>query len=88
MKLGKVIFSEVCVKNSVHMRGGGCLGPASGGCWGVWQGVSRPTQGVGVVCAQAQVWGYIPACTEADTPPPKQTATAVGGMHPTGMHSY
>ena len=27
---------------------------------------------------------HIPACTGADTPPP--TATAVDGMHPTGMH--
>ena len=31
--------------------------------------------------------GCIPACTETDTPPPQQTATAAGGMHPTGMHS-
>ena len=29
----------------------------------------------------------IPACTEADTSPPQQMATAEGGMHPTGMHS-
>ena len=29
----------------------------------------------------------IPACTEADTPLPEQTATAAGGTHPTGMHS-
>ena len=29
--------------------------------------------------------GCIPTCTEADTP--KQMATAVGGTHPTGMHS-
>ena len=45
-------------------------------------GVSRPTpRGLQVytrgVC--------IPACTEADTP--WQTATAVGGLHPAGMHS-
>ena len=29
--------------------------------------------------------GGIPACTEADLP--GETATAVDGMHPTGMHS-
>ena len=34
---------------------------------------------------QAQVWGCIPACTEADTP--QQTTTAAGGTHPTGIHS-
>ena len=38
------------------------------------RGVSRPTPGVG---------GCIPAYTEADPP----TATAVGGTHPTGIHS-
>ena len=35
-------------------------------------------------------WGgmCIPACTAATLPPPqKQTATAAGGTHPTGMHS-
>ena len=52
----KVMFSQACVKNSVH-RGEGC----------------------------------IPAWTGADThpplSPPPPTATAAGGMHPTGMHS-
>ena len=38
------------------------------------RGVSRPTRG-----------GSIPACTEADNPPPM--ATAAGGTHPTAMHS-
>ena len=46
--------------------------------------VSRPTPGD--VQAQAQR-GCIPTCTEADSPPPPQTATAAGGTHPTGMHS-
>ena len=50
---------------------------------GLATGVSRPTPR-GAVQAQAQ--GCIPACTEAD-PPPQQTATAAGGMYPTGMHS-
>ena len=40
--LGKVIFSEACVKNSVHS--GGSPSPHPGGGWGVWLGgVSRPT---------------------------------------------
>ena len=36
--LGKVIFSEACVKNSVHR--GGSQGPHPGGGWGVWLGGS------------------------------------------------
>ena len=40
-------------------------------------GVSRP------------IPGGIPACTEADFPPPTQLmAIAAGGTHPTGMHSF
>ena len=63
-------------------------GKLRGQAWGV----SRPTPGG---CLQAHTQGVprhtpsggiIPACTEADTPP-QQMATAVGGMHPTGMHS-
>ena len=43
---GKVIFSEACVKNSVH-REGWCLGPDSGGMLGVWPGgVKAHTGGV------------------------------------------
>ena len=46
-------------------------------------GVSRPTPGGGL---QAHTrGGGIPVCAEADTSP-HQTATAAGGMHPTGMH--
>ena len=61
---GKVIFSEACVKNSVHGEGGlqahtgggevggsggGGLRPRPrGGSRGVWLGVSRPTSGRGV----------------------------------------
>ena len=55
---------------------GGSPGPHPGRrlrglAWG--RGVSRPKPS-----------GGIPACTEAETPP---MATAVGAMHPTGMHS-
>ena len=63
--------------------------------------VSRPTprgevEGSGLGGLQAHTQGGlqahtfrregIPACTEAD-PHPRQMATAVGGTHPTGMHS-
>ena len=53
---------------------GGCVSrPTPEGPQAHTRGVSRPTPG-----------GCIPACTKADTP---QTATAVGGTHPTGMNS-
>ena len=129
---GKVIFSEACVKNSVHDGGWGwypsmpCMspGPHPGGrLSGLAGRVSRPTprgrlRGLagGGMGLQAHTWGVsrptprgevegsgwevsrptsggspgphlgecIPACTEADTPPPQQTATAAGSMHPTG----
>ena len=60
---------------------GGCI-PAclagfqahtQGGSSGVWPGGSPGPHPE----------GCIPACTEADPP----TATAVGGTHPTGIHS-
>ena len=40
-------------------------------------------------CPDPHLGGCIPACTKADTPQPptKQTGTAAGGAHPTGMHS-
>ena len=64
------------------------------------QGVSRPTPRRGVQAhtqggpgpglgGMPSPRGCIPTCTETDTPPPpQQTATAVGGTHPTGMHSF
>ena len=39
---GKVMFSQACVKNSVHL-GGGCPGPGPGGVCP--RGVSRPRPG-------------------------------------------
>ena len=106
---GKVIFSEACVKNSIHggwpssmhyrwypsipcrYPGGGipaCLAGLQahnqGGSSGVWPGGS-PGPHLGGL--QAHTHGVIPACTEADKPPPPQKATAAGGTHPTGMHS-
>ena len=67
---------------------GGGLRPTHGGCWGVWPGGSRPTPEEGVSRPRLGEWGAcIPACTEADTPPPQQMATAASGTHPTGMQS-
>ena len=44
---GKVIFSEACVKNSVHSGGGGVPRPTPEGCWGDLVGGDRQvhTQG-------------------------------------------
>ena len=64
---GKVIFSQACVKNSVHR--GGCLVP--GGLSGPGGGGSGPRG----CLVPGVVWR------------PPVTATAVGGTHPTGMHS-
>ena len=41
--------------------------------------------GGGVVPGPGGRGAGIPACTEAD--PPRETATAADGTHPTGMHS-
>ena len=51
---------------------------------GSGQGVSTPKPG-GSLGPHQQGRGWIPACTEADTPL-QQTSTAAGGTHPTGMH--
>ena len=76
-----------------------CVCPQGGSL--VW-GVSAPgvvpgprgvcSQGVcswgGLLPGGCLVWGVgIPACTEADPPPPGETATAADVTHPTGMHS-
>ena len=94
---GKVIFSQACVKNSVHGgRGGGipaCLAgfqaPHPGGCLG----------GSGQGGLQAHTWGVPgpggsaprglpgPGWGEVGCGDPPGTATAAGGTHPTGMHS-
>ena len=81
---GKVIFSEACVKNSVHRGGGisrptprGRLGGLAGGAGlqaHTW-GVSRPRLGVCV---------FQHALRQT---PQQQMATAAGSTHPTGMHS-
>ena len=94
------VFTRVC--HSVHGGGclgpdpggrlGGlagcvCPGPYPGGrLGGLASGDPGPCLGGGVQAQAWGSWGCIPACIEADTPPP-QMATAADGTHPTGMHS-
>ena len=72
------MFSEACVKNSVHRGcvqarpGGGC----PGGCPGPGPGPGGCLPGGGV---QVQAL--------RQTPTPQQIATAADGTHPTGMHA-
>ena len=88
-------------KGEVERSGfGGFPGPHLGGSPGSYPGespgphpgeLSRPTPRGGLQAhtqrgSPGPHLGGIPACTEAD-PPPQQMATAVGGTHPTGMHS-
>ena len=90
---GKVIFSEAFVKNSVHGEGAWypsmhCRwypsmphrspGPHLGGSWGVWPGGSPGPHPRGKLRGLA--WGVF-------RPTAGEMATAVDGMHPTGMHS-
>ena len=71
---GKVIFSEACVKNSVH-RGGAWSWGWVPGPWGV------PGPGVQVQAHnQGGSWGGTGQAHPL-------TATAAGGMLPTGMNS-
>ena len=74
---GKVIFSEQCVKNSVH-GGEGCLLRGGGGVCS--HGGSAP-RGVGLLGGGCLLQGVCVVET------PSVTATVVGGTHPTGMHS-
>ena len=60
----------------------GSPGPHPGGSPGPHPGGSPGPHPVGL---QAHTWGCIPACTEAD---PAWMATAAGGKHPAGMHSF
>ena len=80
---GKVIFSEACVKNSVHSVGGGY---PSMPCRSPGPHLGEELEGSGLEGPQAHTQGGIPACTEADPSPPPLTVTAAGGTHPTGMH--
>ena len=57
----------------------GSPGPYLGGAQAHTYGVPRPTPGGGV---------YPNMHWDRQPPPPQQTGTAAGGMHPTGMHSF
>ena len=66
--------------------GGGSPAPHPGGSVGIWPGgISMPTLGGSPGPHQGCDGVCIPACTEADPPPPMATTT--GGTHLTGMHS-
>ena len=75
---GKVIFSEACVKNSVHRGGGACSGgSAPGGGVPALGGVPAPGGSApGGDCSGGGGVENSPV-----------TATAACGTHPTGMHS-
>ena len=80
---GKVIFSQACVKNSVHRGGSGpgkCLVQGGSARGGLVQGVPG-LKGGGVCSGGYLLWG------ECLVETPRGTATAAGGTHPTGMHS-
>ena len=100
-KFAKVMFLHLSVcprvgvsrprpRGEVGGSGLGDLGPDPGGMFGgLARGVSRPTHGGG--CVQPQAWeapgrGGVSQHALRQTPL-QQMATAVGGMHPTGMHS-
>ena len=79
---GKGIFSQACVKNSVHRGRMACM-TGRHACWGgmrsgrgVWQGGMH---GRGVCVAEGYTWwgGSVAGKTEI----------AAGGRHPTRMHS-
>ena len=70
---------EFCTQGGLVL--GGCLVlgvPALGGIWN--QGVGS---GPGGACSQGGACSWV---VPGGDPPPRM-ATAVGGMHPTGMHS-
>ena len=89
---GKVMFSQACVKNSVHGEGGTCMSGVCGeGVHGgramhgrgacmtgdAWQEV---VHGRGVHGRGWHVWQW--ACMAGET------ATVADSTHPTGMHSF
>ena len=66
---GKVMFSQACVKNSIHGGGG--------------RGVCLQVRGVYTPLGRHPLRQTPPG----QTPPPKETASAADGTHPTGIHS-
>ena len=99
---GKVMFSQACVKNSVHDRGRGVCPIA---CWDTPPPYPQQTSpGQTPYQADTPPDRHTPRQTHPqaatpweDTPlgrhpsgrhpPPSKTVTAADGLHPTGMHS-
>ena len=71
------MFSQACVKNSVHGRGGACM---AGGVCGRGACMAGGMPGKGGMHGRGCVWQG-GACVAGET------ATAADGTHPTGMHS-
>ena len=83
---GKVIFSQTCVKNCVHegeacVVRGACM---AGGVHGRGVCVAGGCAAGGVCIAGGVWWGVCMARGHAWQ---EKTVIAVGGTHPTGMHS-
>ena len=78
------MFSQVCVKNSVH-RVGGCLRRL---CFNRCLSVHR-VGGRGV-CPERSLGDSLSRGSMSDPPPPERLRAAsahpTGGTHPTGMH--
>ena len=75
------MFSQACVKNSVHRRG--CLADTLRQADTPWQ-ADTPQQ-VDTPRADPPLWQ---ADTHHPPPCPQQMAAAADGTHPSGMHSY
>ena len=83
---GKVIFSQECVKNSVHGGGELCLAQ----CMLGYTPPGQTPPGQTPPWADTPLWADTPprqTPTLGRPPPLQQTATAADDTHPTGMHS-
>ena len=97
------MFSQACVKNSVHGGGGGIPACIAGGipaCLAdIWRGVvsqhalhgggglQAHTQGEAEGSGQGGLQARRGFPACTEADRPPWTATAAGGTHPTGMHS-
>ena len=78
------MFSQACVKNSVHHGGGvaGACGAGEGHAWGEgghgWQGC---------VWQEGHAWQGGGCAWQGGACVAGEMATAADGTHPTGMHS-
>ena len=88
----KVIFSEACVKNSVH--GGGC-GSGPGGVSEIFSGGSEIFGGGSEIFGGSPIFFFFfffnffspQKIFLGCTPPPPRDGQCAAGTHPTGMHS-